>query len=203
MRVMKACMALMLIGVAAVSLAACGTPVTEESEAVTQMQPTTGPVVEAPTIEPPTAEAVTTPTIMTVLLDDGRFTQFVELLGTTGVSETLSGPGPYTVFAPTDDAFDALDPTVLQGMTTDELTALLLGHVLDGELPSTDIALLSDTDLTTMAGTVLPVTVDGENILVGDAQIIAPDIQAANGLIDAVDTVLMIAPPVPGYTATP
>ena len=109
-----------------------------------------------------------------------------------GLVETLSGEGPFTVFAPTDDAFAALPDGILDALLADpagDLTEVLLYHVLGAEVFSTD---LSDGQMAmTLQGENITVTIDGSNVFINDAQVIMADIEADNGVVHVIDAVLV------------
>jgi uncharacterized surface protein with fasciclin (FAS1) repeats len=131
-------------------------------------------------------------TIVAAAADDPRFTTLVTLLETSGLNSTLAGPGPFTVFAPTNDAFMALPPDMLTTLAQNPalLEDLLLYHVVDGVILSTDIK--ATTNATTVSGASL--NVDASNGVVtinDDAQVVTPDIEVGNGVIHAIDTVLL------------
>lgn len=117
------------------------------------------------------------------------FTTLLELLAAADLFDLFNDPtsGPFTLFAPTDDAFAALGLTV-EELTADKesLTAVLTYHVLEGITPSAELVKL--TEVTTLQGSII--TVDGTT-LNGVSEIIDVDILAANGIIHVIDTVLM------------
>jgi pentapeptide MXKDX repeat protein len=115
-----------------------------------------------------------------------------------GLQDTLHDDGPFTIFAPTDAAFEVYLGQM--GMNADEvladtdaLTALLQAHVVAGSDDSAMVMGMDGQSFTTLAGTELTVTVDGETVMVGDATVVEYDVAADNGVIHVIDTVL--APP--------
>ena len=191
MRGMSILMALLLVGGMSLGIAGCGTPVPEEivEETVEEAIPTVELVVEAPTIEV-VEEPVVTTTVLSVLEADGRFTKLVELLGTAGLTETLAGEGPFTVFAPTDEAFAEVEATLAE-LDAEGVKAILLGHVANQMLYAADVLMLADTELEMADGSLQMVTVDGEDVLLGDAMVTEPDIDGGNGIIHVIDVVLV------------
>ena len=133
-------------------------------------------------------------TLADVAMDDARFTTLVSLVKLAGLDETLKNDGPYTLFAPTNDAFDKLDPSVVAHLTSEEgkaeLVALLKGHVIDGEYDAADIS-QGETDLTTLASTTMDIERSGDMVTADDVDVVATDIKASNGVIHAIDTVIM------------
>lgn len=132
-------------------------------------------------------------TIVDVAIANGSFTTLVAAVQAAGLVDTLSGDGPFTVFAPTDDAFaaalEALGMTAEELLAdTDTLTTILTYHVVAGEVASTD---LSDG---MMAATVQgeEITVDlSDGVKINDVNVVIADVDASNGIIHAVDGVLL------------
>ncbi len=109
-----------------------------------------------------------------------------------GLLATLRDGGPFTVFAPTNEAFAAVPVDTLNAILADpaQLTDLLTLHVLPGEYTSEDLISLDGSTVETVQGGKLAVSVDGDTITVGDATITAPDVPASNGVVHIVDTVI-------------
>ncbi len=136
-------------------------------------------------------------TIVDVAVEAGDFTTLVAAVEAAGLVETLSGDGPFTVFAPTDDAFAAALESL--GLTAEELladtetlTAILTYHVVAAELPAADVIAGGDTEVETVNGALLPVTIgDDGSVMVGDANVVATDVMASNGIIHVIDAVLL------------
>jgi uncharacterized surface protein with fasciclin (FAS1) repeats len=107
--------------------------------------------------------------------------------------DALCVQGPFTVFAPTDAAFTALPESTAEGLLQPEnrpdLERLLQHHIVGGRLPAEDV--LAAETLDTLAGTTLPITMDGEQPRIGSAGITATNVMAGNGVIHVIDTVLM------------
>jgi uncharacterized surface protein with fasciclin (FAS1) repeats len=120
----------------------------------------------------------------------GDFTTLAALLEQAGLVETLQGDGPFTVFAPTDAAFEALDPATLEAVQNDPelLKSVLLYHVVEGEVMSSDI---EPGDVPTVEGSTVTITVDGGTVKVNDATVTTADVTASNGVIHVIDTVLV------------
>ncbi len=133
---------------------------------------------------------VSEPTIVDIAVSDGRFTTLVAALDAAGLVETLQGEGPFTVFAPTDDAFARLPAGTIDALLADipTLTGVLLYHVVADEVPSSTVVNL--TSATTVQGQpVIISTADG--VAVNGASVVIPDIRASNGIIHAIDTVIL------------
>ncbi|MEL6213945.1 MAG: fasciclin domain-containing protein [Pseudomonadota bacterium] len=123
----------------------------------------------------------------------GQFTTLVAAVQAAGLEETLRGDGPFTVFAPTDDAFKALPEgtveTLLKPENKDQLVGILTYHVLAGKVMSGDIAGKA-LDADTVNGAALPVDAT-EGVKVGEATVVKADIATTNGVIHVIDTVLL------------
>lgn len=135
--------------------------------------------------------AVSNESIYDVLRGDDRFTTFVTAVDSADLDQTLSGPGPFTVFAPANHAFDRADPDIqdlLRDENEDELRDLLLSHISNGEKMASS---LQGTSIRSLAGGDLDVTGSGDSLRVGDATIVEADIEAANGVIHAVAQLLV------------
>ena len=116
-------------------------------------------------------------------------------LQAAGLADTLSGEGPFTVFAPTDDAFAGLPAGTVEALLGDipALTDILLYHVVSGNVMAADVVTLDSA--TTLQGGDLSVSVDGGTVLINDARVVIADIQAANGTIHVIDSVLIPSGP--------
>ena len=130
-------------------------------------------------------------TIVDIAVADGRFTTLVTALQAANLVETLQGEGPFTVFAPTDEAFAKLPAGALDGLLADPeaLTNVLLYHVVSGKVMAADVVNLTSAD--TVANQPVSIMVEGDVVKVGDAQVIITDIEASNGVIHVIDTVLL------------
>ena len=104
----------------------------------------------------------------------------------------MAGAGPYTLFAPTDDAFAELPTGTMAELLADpaKLEPFLLYHIVPGEYPAADLA--AETSLSTAEGSDLPVSIEGETVVVGDATVLESDITAGNGVIHVIDRVLTV-----------
>ncbi|MEL6919441.1 MAG: fasciclin domain-containing protein [Pseudomonadota bacterium] len=119
------------------------------------------------------------------------FETLVAAVQAAGLVETLKGEGPFTVFAPTDDAFAALGSTVdelLLPENKDQLTAILTYHVVPGKVMSTDLS--DDMTAATVQGE--DITIDLDNgVMVNDATVVTADIETSNGVIHVIDKVIL------------
>ncbi len=157
--------------IAALTLSACGSDSEETMDMAT--------------------EETTVGTIVDVAVGAGNFTTLVAAVTAADLVETLSGTGPFTVFAPTDEAFAALPAGVLDALLLPENKALLAQiltyHVVSGMVMAADI---TDGDVATVEGSnVMLVTTSG--VKVNDANVVSADVPASNGVIHAIDAVIL------------
>lgn len=120
---------------------------------------------------------------------DGSFTILVEALTQTGLAETLAADGPYTLFAPTDAAFAALPAGTLDGISAEQLADVLRHHLVEGAVLAEQAAALPEA--TTASGAALALRSEAGTLYVGDATVVRADLEASNGVIHAIDAVLM------------
>lgn len=138
----------------------------------------------------PEDESIDEPTIVDIAVEDGRFTTLVAALEAADLVGTLSGEGPFTVFAPTDEAFAALPAGTVEALLadTEALTEILTYHVVAGSVMASDVAELSNA--TTLQGQPVVVgTADGVSI--NQATVTQADVVGSNGVIHVVDAVLL------------
>jgi uncharacterized surface protein with fasciclin (FAS1) repeats len=171
--------------VAALSLAACG-----DDDATTA---DTAPAATEDTMSADTMSEETD--VVSVIAGRDDLTTLVAAIETAGLGDALGGAGPFTIFAPTDAAFEAYFGEM--GMTADDvladaagLTALLQGHVVAGNDDAAMVMDMADQSFTTLAGTSLAVTVDGDTTMVGNSTIVEYDLAAPNGVVHVIDSVL-------------
>jgi uncharacterized surface protein with fasciclin (FAS1) repeats len=131
-----------------------------------------------------------TPDIVDIAISDGRFTTLVTALQEASLVDTLKGEGPFTVFAPTDDAFNALPDGTLEGLLADipALTDVLLYHVVPGKVMAADVVNLESAD--TVLGQPVSISVTDGNVMVDGANVIITDIEGSNGVIHVIDSVI-------------
>ena len=135
-------------------------------------------------------------TIVDVAVANGSFTTLVAAIQAAGLVETLSGEGPFTVFAPTDEAFaaalEALGLTAEELLAdTDLLTSVLTYHVVPGAVFAETVVTLDGESVATVNGAVVTIGVDGDVVTVNDANVVAVDVAASNGVIHVIDAVLL------------
>ena len=132
-------------------------------------------------------------TVVDIAVADGRFTTLVTALGAADLVGVLSGEGPFTVFAPTDDAFNNLPEGTLDSLLADipALTDVLLYHVVSGKVMAADVVGLDSAE--TVQGSSVGISVMGESVMVDDANVIITDIEGSNGVIHVIDAVIIPA----------
>ena len=169
-----------LLVIASLALAACAPAATPAPTATPMPEPTATP-------EPMLSDIVDT------AVADGRFTTLVAAVQAAELVDTLKGEGPFTVFAPTDDAFAALPEGTLDSLLLPEskqaLTDILLYHVVSGEVMAADVTAL--TSATTVLGKDVTVKVDMGNVYINEAQVVITDIATSNGVIHVINAVLL------------
>lgn len=168
-------------------LAGCATDADETATETTE----TSTMTEEP-MEEEGDEAMDEPgTIVDVAAANPDFETLVAAVTAADLGETLSGEGPFTVFAPTDDAFDALPEGLLDALllpeNVDTLTSILTYHVLPAEVMAADV---SAGEVTTVEGSTIAITTD-DGVMVSDATVVATDVEASNGVIHVIDTVIV------------
>ncbi len=186
-RTTKALAALLL----PLSLIAAGCSDDEETTTDSTTETTEAPAA-AETTEAPAAEAGT---IVDIAASDPQFSTLVELVTAAGLAETLSGDGPFTVFAPTNDAFAKVPAETLASLGADPtgaLTDVLKLHVIAGEVDAAAATAAAGTSVETLGG-MLKVEKVGDNLTIGGATIIKTDIKASNGIIHVIDSVITTA----------
>ena len=129
--------------------------------------------------------------IVTTAVAAGHFTTLVSLVKKAGLASTLRGPGPFTVFAPTDAAFKKVPKKTLNALLRNKakLKAVLLYHVVSGKVTAADVVKL--TSAKTLNGMDVRIRVSGSNVFVNKAKVTKPDVMAGNGVIHVVNRVLI------------
>lgn len=129
--------------------------------------------------------------IISIALKAGKFNTLATALTEAGLVETLKGEGPFTVFAPTDEAFAKLPEGTVEGLLKDKeaLTNILLYHVVSGNVTSDQVVKLNSA--TTISKADVAVNVKDGKVFINDSQVITADVKASNGVIHIIDTVLI------------
>ncbi len=129
-------------------------------------------------------------TIVDVATQAGSFKTLLTAVKAAGLADTLSGAGPFTVFAPTDEAFAKLPKGTLEGLLKDKekLSAILTYHVVPGKLMAADVQKVES--LKSVQGQAIPIQSNGE-IRIDGAGVVKTDIEADNGVIHVIDSVIL------------
>jgi uncharacterized surface protein with fasciclin (FAS1) repeats len=177
----------------ALTTAACGssdaeTAATTSAPAATSAEPT-----------PSATESMAAADVVDTAVAAGDFTTLAAALTAAELVETLKGDGPFTVFAPTDAAFEKLPAGTVDTLLEDpkgDLTQILTYHVVAGKVMAADVVTMDGQKVKTVQGGELTINVDGDKVSLTDAaggtsNVTATDIEASNGVIHVIDTVLM------------
>ena len=129
--------------------------------------------------------------IVTIAVEAGNFKTLAAALTETGLVDALQSGGPFTVFAPTDDAFAKLPEGTLETLIKDKetLKKILLYHVVAGEVTSKEVVNLTKAE--TLAGKNIKIKVIEGSVMINNSKVIGADIMASNGVIHVIDTVLI------------
>ncbi|PQA88791.1 fasciclin domain-containing protein [Hyphococcus luteus] len=131
--------------------------------------------------------------IVDTAVEAGQFTTLATALTEAGLVQTLKGEGPFTVFAPTDAAFEKLPEGTVESLlkpeNKDQLTAILTYHVVPGKVKAADVVKLDSAD--TVNGASLSIAVKDGAVMINDATVTAADVKASNGVIHVIDSVLL------------
>ncbi|MFM2077639.1 MAG: hypothetical protein RJA49_1529 [Actinomycetota bacterium] len=171
---------------ASLFVAACGS---DSNDAANTAAPTSAPTTAAPADTTMAAPG----DIVAVASGNPDFSTLVAAVTAAGLVETLQGPGPFTVFAPTNDAFAALPAGLVDKLllpeNKDVLTKILTYHVVSGKVMAADV---KPGDVPTVEGSNIAVTVEGGTVtLNGSAKVVATDVAASNGVIHVIDAVIV------------
>lgn len=129
--------------------------------------------------------------IVQTAIDAGSFKTLVTALQAAGLVDTLSGPGPFTVFAPTDDAFAKLPPGTVDALLKDipKLKSILTYHVVAGKVMAAQVVKLRSAK--TLNGQSVKITAMGGKVMVDNANVVKTDIVCSNGVIHVIDAVIL------------
>jgi uncharacterized surface protein with fasciclin (FAS1) repeats len=167
----------------ALFVAACGDD--DESDSASTSESTPAQTAPAP-------EEEASGNIVVVAQSEENLSTLVTAVGAARLAETLQSAGPFTVFAPTNEAFEAIPPQQLENLlkpaNRDQLAEILTYHVVPGELTAD---MLSDgQELETVQGESLTVSIEGDSVMINDAMVVVPDVPASNGVVHVIDGVL-------------
>lgn len=131
--------------------------------------------------------------IVDTAVEADGFNTLVAAVKAAGLVDVLKGDGPFTVFAPTDEAFKKVDEAALASLlkpeNKDQLVKVLTHHVVPGKVMAAQVVGVNEAE--TAAETKLPISVEGETVTVDGAKVIATDIECSNGVIHVIDTVML------------
>jgi uncharacterized surface protein with fasciclin (FAS1) repeats len=177
----------------ALTTAACGSDEAEPAASSSSAAATS----DAPSPSP--SESMAASDIVDTAVAAGDFTTLAAALTAAELVETLKGTGPFTVFAPNDAAFEKLPAGTVETLLEDpkgDLTQILTYHVVAGKVMAADVVTMDGQKVPTVQGGELTINVDGDKVSLTDAaggtsNVIATDVEASNGVIHVIDTVLM------------
>lgn len=149
--------------------------------------------IAAPAAGTGTAAAQAQKDIVDTAVAAGQFSTLAAALTAAGLVDTLKGPGPFTVFAPTDAAFAALPAgtvdNLLKPENRDQLVSVLTYHVVAGNVPAAEVSAMDQA--TTVNGQPVAIRTAGGKVMVGEATVVSADVAASNGVIHVIDKVLL------------
>ncbi len=170
------------------NLMACSKNSASMSE-TTAARPQASPAAES------AALSTARPDIVDTAVAAGDFQTLVAAVQAAGLVDMLKGPGPFTVFAPTDAAFAKLPAGTVESLllpeNKDKLIAILSYHVVSGDVRAAEVVALDTAQ--TVQGSSLPIRADASGVRVGEANVLATDVTCSNGVIHVIDTVLIPA----------
>jgi len=131
--------------------------------------------------------------IVQVAAEAGSFKTLIAAVKAAGLVETLQGPGPFTVFAPTDAAFAKLPAGTIDALLADKekLGSILTYHVVSGKVMAADLVKSKGATPTTVNGLPLDIVVRDGKVYVNGVNVVTADVQASNGVIHVIDAVLL------------
>jgi uncharacterized surface protein with fasciclin (FAS1) repeats len=134
-------------------------------------------------------------TIVDVAGGNSNFSTLVAAVTAADLAPTLSGAGPFTVFAPTNAAFNKLPAGTVDNLLRPEnksqLVSILTYHVVSGRVPASEVVKLNGRSVATVNGATVRIRVMGSRVMVNNANVVQTDINASNGLIHVIDSVLL------------
>lgn len=152
--------------------------------------PGPAPISSGPSLDVDSPRALESEDLMAIANEAGTFRTLVTAVAAAGLVEALQGDEPYTVFAPTDDAFESLPAGRVDAWMTDpmQVKELVNFHVVEGKLLASDLEGI--TTVNSIHGEELVIDTSGDGIRIGQANVIEADIEARNGVIHVIDRVL-------------
>jgi transforming growth factor-beta-induced protein len=177
---------LVLSILSATLISACAAPVAEQEAPVVEE------VTEKPVMEEAVMEEKALPDIVDTAVAAGSFETLVAAVQAAGLVDALKGEGPFTVFAPSDEAFAKLPEGTLDALLADpqgQLSRILLYHVVPGKVMAADVS--DGLTAETLRGADVAFSVSDGKVMINDAEIVATDIEASNGVIHVIDSVIL------------
>lgn len=180
---------LLIVVVLVLVLVMSGGNTTEETSPDTATTPDTTQVTEEETLSDNNQEMPMN-NIVETAQEAGSFKTLLTAVQAAGLEDTLANGGPFTVFAPTDEAFEKLPEGTVESLLedTDQLTQVLTYHVVEGKVMAEDVAGLESA--TTLQGGELEINTSN-GVMVNNANVVTTDVEASNGVIHVIDTVLL------------
>ena len=180
-----------LVPALAIAIAACSAAASPNATPTSASTPSPAATTAASPSAAPSAAAMAEDIVQTAT-EAGSFSTLLTAVKAAGLVETLQGEGPYTVFAPTDEAFAALPAGTLEGLLADKeaLKKVLLYHVVSGAVSSDQVVELTSAD--SVEGSPIAIAVkDGMVYLNDSAKVVTADVMASNGVIHVIDEVIL------------
>jgi uncharacterized surface protein with fasciclin (FAS1) repeats len=182
----------LLVPAFAIAIAACSAASPSASTPGASTPSPAATTAATPSTVPSASAAAMAGDIVQTATEAGSFSTLLTAVEAAGLVETLQGDGPYTVFAPTDEAFAALPAGTLDGLLADKeaLKKVLLYHVVSGAVSSDQVVGLTSAD--SVEGSPIAIAVkDGTVYLNDGAKVVTPDVMASNGVIHVIDQVIL------------
>ena len=176
-----------------IPLAFVASACSSDDDTSTSADETTTTVAAQSTTTEAAAADTSNMTIVEIAASNPDFSTLVDLVGKAGLADALSGDGPFTVFAPTNEAFAKVPAATLEALAADPTGALadiLKLHVVSGKITAADAVAASGTSIETLNGGKLKVEASGGTVTVGGAKVVKADIMAKNGVIHVIDSVI-------------
>ena len=183
---------ILLVPALALAVVACSSSAATPSPAAATPSPAAATAEAPATTSPEPSEAAMAKDIVATATEAGTFSTLLTAAKAAGLVETLQGEGPFTVFAPTDEAFAALPEGTLEGLLADPeaLKKVLLYHVVSGKVTADQVVGLTSAD--SVEGSPIAIAVrDGSVFLNDTAEVVATDVMASNGVIHVIDSVIL------------
>jgi transforming growth factor-beta-induced protein len=183
---------ILLVPALALAVVACSSSAATPSPAAATPSPAAATPEAPASSSPEPSEAAMAKDIVATATEAGTFSTLLTAATAAGLVETLQGEGPFTVFAPTDEAFAALPAGTLEGLLADPeaLKQVLLYHVVSGKVTADQVVGLTSAD--SVEGSPIAIAVkDGSVFLNDTAKVVATDVMASNGVIHVIDSVIL------------